>query len=245
MRSARSAYAVLLLPLLLGATGGKKGCACGPKPPPDTGPVEVVVVPTPDDPLTVVSLEPSVAKPGIEIASSLFGGGFQSGVKVKIGATPVPAELKGANALRLKIPGMLEGTYDVVVTNPDGKAATLRRGYVVKAGAEDCRFMRVQFDFDKADPSPTALKPLEALKPCYLGAGEIVIDGHSDERGTTEYNLALGERRADSIARWMVTAGVVPSRMRSVSYGEEKPLSRGHDEKAWAENRRAEIHAND
>ncbi len=243
MMRSRSVYALLLLPLLLGAAEGKKGCGCGQKPPEDTGATVVVEVPRPEDTLKVVSVEPSVVKPGVEQSATLFGSGFQDGVAVKIGSSVVDATYKDGNTAKLRVPGMVEGTYDVLVTNPDGKATTLRRGYVVKAGVQDCRFLRVQFEFDKADPTPGALSALSALKGCYLSAGEIRIDGHSDERGTTEYNLALAERRAEAIQRWMVSAGVLQSRIRTVSYGEEKPLSQGHDEKAWAENRRAEIHA--
>lgn len=67
----------------------------------------------------------------------------------------------------------------------------------------------------------------------------IIIEGHCDERGTSEYNIALGERRAESAKNYMVNAGVDPSRMQTVSYGEERPFDLGHDEAAWAKNRRA------
>ncbi len=67
----------------------------------------------------------------------------------------------------------------------------------------------------------------------------IIIEGYSDERGTNEYNIALGERRAESARNYMVNAGVDPSRMQTVSYGEERPFDPGHDEAAWAKNRRA------
>lgn len=67
----------------------------------------------------------------------------------------------------------------------------------------------------------------------------VVIEGHCDERGTGEYNIALGERRAESAKNHMVNAGIEPSRMQTVSYGEERPFDPGHDEAAWAKNRRA------
>ena len=67
----------------------------------------------------------------------------------------------------------------------------------------------------------------------------IIIEGHCDERGTSEYNMALGERRAESVKSYMVNAGVDISRMQTVSYGEERPFDPGHDEAAWAKNRRA------
>jgi outer membrane protein OmpA-like peptidoglycan-associated protein len=243
MLARRPVATLLLLPLLLGAAQQGKGCACGRKPPPDTSETDVVEVPKPDDPLKVVSVEPAAARPATEQAASLYGSGFQDGLSVQVGSVAAAATFKDANTARLRIPGLPEGVYDVVVTNPDGKASTLRRGYSVKVGVEDCRFVRVSFEFDKSDPTPSALQTLESMKSCYLAASEIVIDGHADERGTTEYNLALAERRAEAIQRWMVSAGVLQARLRTVSYGEEKPLNTGHDDKAWSENRRAEIHA--
>ena len=67
----------------------------------------------------------------------------------------------------------------------------------------------------------------------------IVIEGHTDERGTVEYNLALGDRRAESVRTFIMELGVDTSRIRTVSYGEESPVDTGHDESAWARNRRA------
>ncbi len=67
----------------------------------------------------------------------------------------------------------------------------------------------------------------------------IVIEGHCDNRGTTEYNLALGERRAESVKRYLQDLGVSESRIRTISYGEERPLDPGNNEEAWAKNRRA------
>lgn len=67
----------------------------------------------------------------------------------------------------------------------------------------------------------------------------IVIEGHCDNRGTTEYNLALGERRAESVKGFLIDLGVADTRIRTISYGEERPLARGDNEAAWAKNRRA------
>lgn len=67
----------------------------------------------------------------------------------------------------------------------------------------------------------------------------IVIEGHCDNRGTTEYNLALGERRAESVKGFLSDLGIAETRIRTISYGEERPLAPGNDESAWAQNRRA------
>jgi peptidoglycan-associated lipoprotein len=67
----------------------------------------------------------------------------------------------------------------------------------------------------------------------------VTIEGHCDERGTAEYNLALGERRASAVKTYMVSLGIAPDRLRTVSYGKEFPFDQGHTDEAWAQNRRA------
>ena len=73
----------------------------------------------------------------------------------------------------------------------------------------------------------------------------VVLEGHCDERGTIEYNLALGQRRANSVRSYMASLGVEASRVRTVSFGEERPVDNGHNEAAWAKNRRAESKVED
>ncbi len=70
-------------------------------------------------------------------------------------------------------------------------------------------------------------------------SGNVTIEGHCDERGTSEYNMALGERRAQSAKKFLTNLGIAASRMNTVSYGKERPLVMGSDESAWAKNRRA------
>ena len=69
----------------------------------------------------------------------------------------------------------------------------------------------------------------------------IVLEGHADERGTREYNMALGERRGNSVSRYLVVQGVSVDAIEVVSFGEERPVNEGHDDASWAENRRVEI----
>lgn len=73
------------------------------------------------------------------------------------------------------------------------------------------------------------------------GTWQITIEGHCDERGTAEYNLALGERRAVAVKTYLISLGISPERIRTVSYGKEFPFDPGHDEAAWANNRRAQF----
>lgn len=99
----------------------------------------------------------------------------------------------------------------------------------------------IHFDFDKYDISPgdaEILKENTALLKRYPKV-KIQIEGHCDERGTIEYNLALGERRANSTKKYLLSLGIPADRISTISYGEERPLDPGHNEEAWAKNRRA------
>ncbi|MGB0625790.1 MAG: peptidoglycan-associated lipoprotein Pal [Alphaproteobacteria bacterium] len=102
---------------------------------------------------------------------------------------------------------------------------------------------RVFFDFDKSNLSPdarTAVERWAAWLKTYP-ANKVVIQGHADERGTREYNLALGERRADSARDYLVSLGIDSNRVSIVSFGKERPAVVGSNERAWAQNRRAMI----
>jgi len=99
----------------------------------------------------------------------------------------------------------------------------------------------VFFELDSSDLSPAAQKALDqdaGLLKKY-GTWTITIEGHCDERGTAEYNLALGERRAIAARAYLVSLGVSADRLRTVSYGKEFPFDPGHDESAYTKNRRA------
>lgn len=101
----------------------------------------------------------------------------------------------------------------------------------------------VYFDFDRAEIKGEARQIIEAHAQ-YLSQNpgvRISIEGHCDERGTREYNLSLGERRAKAVQQMMVLLGVSSNQLELVSYGEERPVALGHDEDAWALNRRAEF----
>ncbi|NQV57470.1 MAG: peptidoglycan-associated lipoprotein Pal [Rhodospirillales bacterium] len=100
---------------------------------------------------------------------------------------------------------------------------------------------RVFFDFDKsnirADQHAALQRQAAWLK---MHPSQVVaLEGHADERGTREYNLALGERRANSAKDFLVALGVSPNRLKTISYGKERPVALGHDEAAWKQNRRA------
>jgi len=99
----------------------------------------------------------------------------------------------------------------------------------------------VFFELDSSDLSQAAQKALDqdAVLLKKYGTWAITIEGHCDERGTAEYNLALGERRAIAARAYLVSLGIPADRLRTVSYGKEFPFDPGHDESAYAKNRRA------
>lgn len=98
------------------------------------------------------------------------------------------------------------------------------------------------FDYDSSDLKPEAMRALDVHAKDLQSSGQrVVLEGHTDERGTREYNMALGERRAKAVQRYLVLQGVSPAQLELVSYGEERPVATGSGEEAWAQNRRVEL----
>lgn len=101
-------------------------------------------------------------------------------------------------------------------------------------------FEPVMFAYDSSQVNPEEAGKVEAVAT-YLKKGKaqgVIVEGHGDERGSREYNLALGERRALAIRDYLISLGVDPSVIQTKSYGEEMPTAMGHDESAWRQNRR-------
>ncbi|MBI1909609.1 MAG: peptidoglycan-associated lipoprotein Pal [Deltaproteobacteria bacterium] len=111
------------------------------------------------------------------------------------------------------------------------------------AAAAKAELQRIHFDYDKSDIKSESRGTLEGnanwLKK--NKGSDVVIEGHCDERGSDEYNIALGHRRANSAKNYLVSLGVEAKRMTSKSYGEEKPLEKCSNESCWSKNRRAEF----
>jgi len=150
------------------------------------------------------------------------------------------------------------GTYErtsLVSPQPGGSQAPVEQGRV---GGEDTaraqdfnqdelsareRFMNedIYFDFDQSVLTANAQSILQQKAQWMRSRPDVsvIIEGHCDERGTAEYNLALGDRRAESAKAFLMNLGIAASRMNTVSYGEERPADSGHGESAWARNRRA------
>lgn len=118
-----------------------------------------------------------------------------------------------------------------------------RAGMLSQQAREEFQNRHIYFAFDRYELSNEAKTTLDR-KMTFLNDNRdarVQIEGHCDERGSTAYNLALGERRANSARTYLSTAGVNASRLMTISYGEERPSDPGHAEAAWARNRRAEF----
>ncbi len=134
--------------------------------------------------------------------------------------------------------GAAGGPVETYTTPLTGGPALIRSGsqedLVVNVGD------RVYFGYDKFNLKADASKTLDK-QGAWLKTNPsvtVTIEGHCDERGTREYNLALGERRANSVKEYLVLLGVNPARLKTISYGKERPVAMGSNEAAWGQNRR-------
>jgi peptidoglycan-associated lipoprotein len=118
--------------------------------------------------------------------------------------------------------------------------AAMEKEHEILEGRTSAPLLPIYFDFDKSnireDQRARIIKNADFLKQ--NKAVKVRIEGNTDERGTNEYNMALGERRAMSAKKYLINLGIHGDRMHTISFGEEKPLLHGHDEYAWAQNRR-------
>jgi peptidoglycan-associated lipoprotein len=117
--------------------------------------------------------------------------------------------------------------------------AEATQGKAVSA-KEEIAFKDINFEFDKFKLKPESRDILKQLADWLTKSKKynVLIEGNCDERGTTEYNLALGERRAKEAMKYLVELGIDMKRVKTISYGKERPLDPGHNEEAWAKNRR-------
>ena len=130
-----------------------------------------------------------------------------------------------------------------------GRACESGRCVAMAAATPGCpadgKYETITFDFDKSLIRPGDAQILEKNASCIKEQKpkRVVVAGHCDERGTSEYNLHLGQRRAEATKKYLQNLGVAAGTLKNVSYGKERPLCTEHDEACWARNRRAEIAA--
>ena len=151
--------------------------------------------------------------------------------------TPVTATLRAAAFVVLVIALAACGRNGTGVGNlgPGGGAPGSQQEFLVTVGD------RVFFDTDSSDLTPTATATLDkqAVWLNHYSNYKILIEGHADERGTREYNIALGARRASVVVSYLTSKGVNPSRISSKSFGKERPVAICDDISCWSQNRRA------
>ncbi|MEO1170196.1 MAG: peptidoglycan-associated lipoprotein Pal [Pseudomonadota bacterium] len=125
---------------------------------------------------------------------------------------------------------------DTTPTGPTGPAPGSRADFLAQAASDTIFFETDSYDID---PEDRAILDSQVAWLLANPSVRVTIEGHCDERGTREYNLALGERRANAAANYLATRGVDASRMTVISYGKERPVALGSDAASWAQNRRA------
>ena len=128
---------------------------------------------------------------------------------------------------------------EVVAPAPEPEVVYEAIADMTQEGLANYAGATVHFDYDSSELTAAARSTLEKQAE-WMGANNLTIsvEGHADERGTREYNLALGERRAVSVKNYLVALGVSGNRLETISYGKERPVAVGNDESAWSQNRR-------
>lgn len=237
-RGLRGLGVLLFLMVLLLVGCRKKPVAPPPAPPPP---------PEPAAPTATLRAVPSAIEQG---QSSTLSWNSTNATELRLEPGPGSVAPQGSSAVQPE----RSTTYTLEATGPGGRAeATARVTVTTPAPAtpavtqlpvEEAFTRQVQdafFDFDKADIRPDARVALtqsaEFLRR-YQNA-RVLIEGHCDERGSTEYNLGLGDRRANATREFMISLGISPDRMETVSYGKERPFCFESDEECWQLNRRA------
>ncbi len=155
--------------------------------------------------------------------------------------TPPPPPAEGTTAAT-RPPSPPQPVAEPTVVPPE---PIIREGAISSASLDELNksspLKPVFFELDSSELSPSSLAVLDANAAMLKrnGSWTVTVEGHCDERGSAEYNLALGERRAAAARTYLVSLGIPADRLRTVSYGKEFPFDPGHEEGAWAKNRRA------
>jgi peptidoglycan-associated lipoprotein len=152
-----------------------------------------------------------------------------------------PAAAKAAAAAAAAKPGDAAAPMTETPTAKAAAEAAKAAPPAVQAILKELQIPDINFDYDKYNLTPQAQAILKAAAPVYLKYKDykLVVEGHCDERGTVEYNLALGQKRADEAAKYLADLGIEKERIKTISYGKEMPLVKESNETAWAKNRRA------
>ncbi len=117
----------------------------------------------------------------------------------------------------------------------------MRQGQAGAGSVAESSDREINFDYDSYTIRPTEFSKIDAIGNYLKGNrdAKLAIEGHCDERGTIDYNFALGQKRAESVKAYLIKAGIDGGRLRTISFGKEVPVDPGHTEESWAKNRRA------
>jgi peptidoglycan-associated lipoprotein len=177
---------------------------------------------------------------GLVVFLSFFAVGCaKKQVETDVEVTPAEAPAE-AEDLQAAERGIRESGMAAEPESLDTQAQAFEDKYPVLEGRTNAPLLPIYFDFDKSNIRKDQRARLETDAE-FLSQNKAVrarIEGNCDERGTNEYNMALGQRRALSAKKYLVNLGIDAKRLETISYGEEKPLLFGHDEYSWAQNRR-------
>jgi peptidoglycan-associated lipoprotein len=215
------------------------------KPPPPEPPTER----PPERPAVGIdAVKPAGTTEGRGVTVTLEGWGFLDGAKVFLGSREARGvDVVSADEMTFRAAEDLPvGTYDIRVELPTDDQAVARQAFEVRksrADSGDCTLQTVYFAFDESALDNPMRQVLEQNAQCIEARGfkTLRLEGHCDERGDTVYNLSLGQRRADSVRKYLENLGVDTAGFQTVSYGEEAPIARGYGEEAWSKNRRVEF----
>ena len=169
----------------------------------------------------------------------IFGGCAEKQAVVKDESVQQPAQTATPAPAPAPVPAPATDDEAARKAQAAREAAAKRNAAALAA----LNIQNIYFDFDKSNIRPDAREILKANSEIFLknSDSKIVIEGHCDERGTAEYNMALGERRAQEAKQYLINLGIDASRMQTISYGKEKPLDTRSTEEAWSINRRAQF----
>jgi len=224
----------LLVPLL---------AACPKQQPPEDGGPETV-----EPSLRISSIEPSATTQGEPVTVTARGIGFAPGSKVYLGTTEARGvDVFSEDELTFRASESLDvGDYDVRIVTPSGDQAVSPSSFSVRPRPEensDCELVAVRFEFAESQLSAQVRTDLSNNAECIETQKypSVRLEGHADERGSTIFNLSLGEERAEAVRDYLIDLGVDRGVLSIVSYGEERPAVRGFSEEFWAQNRRVEF----
>lgn len=198
--------------------------------------------------LRVTDFQPDVVDAGVSFDATVYGKGFEEGAMIVVGERSLTTEFVSDGELKVAFNPMDSGLYNVTVSNPTAQKHTLYEALQVGTLSdsaemiEECEDVVLYFELNKDSLTPESEQSVLEKSECWIQNNvQLRLEGHCDERGTTEYNIALGQRRADAVSRFLMTQGILDGNLKTVSHGEEKPAVQGSTESAYQQNRRVEI----